>query len=89
MIKATTEHGTYYLIDDQRGLAKRVKAEGRNAMENDDEWFSFIYYCPIERTGWKHGPDGEIAVGKAIFFSVPRPFGGWRISTGVVSVEEV
>lgn len=89
MIKATTEHGTYYLIDDENAKAMRIKAEDRNDMDGDGDWFDFIYYTSVDRSEWSYGEDGEIEIGKAIFFSVPRSFGGWRVSTGVVSVEEV
>ena len=89
MIKATTEHGTYYLIDNKSGKAMRVKAEDRNDMYDDGEWFDFLYYCSVDRDKWKYGDNGEIEIGKSIFFALSRPFGDWRISTDVVSVEEV
>jgi len=88
MIKATTQHGTYYLIDDENGRAKRVRGEFRNKMYGDSEWFDFIGYHPVDRSNWTHGESG-IEIGKAIFFYLPRPFGDWRASTNVVSVEEV
>lgn len=89
MLKVTTKHGTYYLIDDYAGKAMRVKGRDRNDMDYDGEWFDFIYYCSVDRDKWSYGDDGEIEIGKAIFFSVPRPFGGWRVSTDVVSVEQI
>jgi len=88
MIKATTQHGTYYLIDDDNGRAMRVKAESRNDMHGDGEWFDFISYHPVDRSNWEHG-DGGIEIGKAIFFFLQRPWGDWRASTDVIRVEEV
>lgn len=84
MIKATTRHGTYYLIDMENSLAKRVKAEGRNEMHDDNEWFVFraVTSFNTESGSW----DGPIEVGKAMFFILDKD--NWRLSTTVVSIEE-
>ena len=88
MIKATTSHGTHYLIDEENQLAMRVKAEDRNPMLGDNQWFRFASVGPFD---WdtKQRVEGGIQVGKAIYFNV---FGDrdydWRISTNVVSIED-
>lgn len=88
MIKVTTEHGTYYLIDRERGRAKRVKGEERNDMYGDSEWFEFATVHSYVRETYEHGDDIEI--GKDMYFLLtgPRDY-DWRISTEVVSIEEV
>jgi hypothetical protein len=91
MIKATTKHGTYYLIDTENSRAMRVKAEDRNDMHDDGNWFDYAYFCPLERTyGASYGENGVVEVGKSIYFELhgPRAY-DWRISTDVVSVEIV
>lgn len=89
MKKYTTTHGTYYLVDEDKMMAKRVKGEGRNEMEGDDEWFRFYEMNSFEWDGLKHG--GVPEVGKSIFFYldcslIPHDY---RITTDVVSIEEV
>lgn len=88
MIKATTNHGTYYLIDRENGRAKRIKAEGRNDMHGDGEWFEFLTVCSYVQETGEQGDDIEI--GKDMYFLLrgPRHY-DWRISTKVVSIEEV
>ena len=88
MIKATTKHGTYYLIDEDNQLAMRVKAENRNPMHGDNQWFRFSSVFPFDRDT-KQCVEGGIQVGKAIYFTVigDRDY-DWRISTNVVSIED-
>jgi hypothetical protein len=87
MLKVTTEHGTYYLIDLEKGRAKRVKGDGRNDMYGDNEWFEFSTIHSYSRDTQTHGSD--IEVGKDMYFLLrgPREY-DWRISTEVVSIEE-
>ena len=87
MIKATTEHGTYYLIDRDNNRAKRIKGEGRNSMYHDDEWWDFKYVEAIDRND--KFVCGDIRVGAAMLFVTGRGMYDWRISTTVVSLEEV
>lgn len=94
MIKATTQHGTYYLIDDENGRAMRVKAEDRNDMYGDGDWFYFSRYYPMSRKDpfKSAGEIGMVQVGWSIYFDlIGQPFRDydWRLSTDVVSVEEV
>jgi hypothetical protein len=91
MIKATTQHGTYYLIDTENGRAMRVKAEDRNDMYGDGDWFEYSFFCPLKRTyGASYGDNGVVEVGKSIYFELRGPrYHDWRISTDVISVEEV
>jgi len=88
MIKATTQHGTHYLIDFDNQLAMRVKAQDRNDMSGDSQWFQF---SDIEAFDWntKRRSNSGIKVGKAIYFNlVDHPDYDWRISTNVTSIEE-
>ena len=88
MIKATTSHGTYYLIDEENQSAMRVKAEGRNPMLRDNQWFRFSSVCPFD---WdtKQRVEGGIQVGKAMHFTLSNHKDyDWRITTDVVSIEE-
>ena len=86
MIKATTSHGTYYIIDEESRRAKRVRAEGRGNMYGDGEWFDYEYL-----TTWQNRESGEskVEVGKAILFILNSHSAyDWRTTTKVVSVEE-
>lgn len=88
MIKATTEHGTYYLIDYENQLAMRVNGEGRNEMEGDSKWFRFI---SVSAYDWNTHERilGGIEVGKAMYFNLTgHAYYDWRISTTVVSIED-
>lgn len=87
MIKATTKHGTYYLIDFENNLAMRVKAEDRNEMHGDGQWFRFAALQAYDLEERK--ADGEIEVGKPMFFWLTgnRHY-DWRMSTPVVSIED-
>lgn len=88
MIKVTTSHGTYYLIDEENQLAMRVKAEDRNPMHGDSQWFRFVSYYPWD---WEQGKivEGGIQEGKGIYFSLTgHAYYDWRISTSVVSIED-
>ena len=80
MIKATTIHGTYYLIDEENGKAIRVPPHDRqDKYANAEGWFSFYTW-----TGAK--------VGDGMTFYLDRtpenPF-DYQKSTVVVSIEEV
>ena len=86
MIKATTSHGTYYIIDTENRRAKRVRAEGRGEMYGDAEWFDYQ-----RLTTWPDSNAGksEVEVGKAILFTLSgHRFYDWRTTTKVVSIEE-
>lgn len=87
MIKATTQHGTYYLIDLNGGKAKRVKGEGRNTMYGDEEWFYFGYLRSYDFDTQEFCEGIEID--KALYFShLNNSVYDWRSSTRVVSIEE-
>jgi hypothetical protein len=88
MIKATTEHGTYYLIDMQNQCAKRVPGESTNEMLSDGEWFDFSSVQALDRSTLERGED--IQIGKSMYFLLRglRDY-DWRVSTDVVSIEEV
>lgn len=88
MIKATTKHGTYYLIDFDNQLAMRVKGDSRNRMSGDSQWFRFI---GLSAWDWETRKlvDGGVQVGKAMYFDLTgHKDYDWRISTTVVSIED-
>ena len=80
MIKATTIHGTYYLVDEGNKKAIRVPPHDRqDKYANAEGWFSFFNW-----TGAK--------VGEGMTFYLDRtqenPF-DYQKSTVVASIEEV
>jgi hypothetical protein len=80
MIKATTSHGTYYLIDQENMKAMRVRPENREDVhQNVEGWFDIFY--------WTGATVGE----GMIFFLYPTPENpfDYQKSTPVVSIEEV
>lgn len=88
MIKATTEHGTYYLIDLDTQLAMRVKADDRNDMSGDSQWFRFT---SLSAWDWdaKEIVEGGVQVGKAMYLTLSNHIDyDWRISTNVISIED-
>ena len=93
MLKAITKHGTYYLIDEDNKRAMRVRGEGRNDMGDDSEWFDYwdMQTYDYDKYLSNESPltSEDIVVGKAIFFYLTDPYGGYRISTDVTAIEEV
>ena len=80
MIKATTSHGTYYLIDEENMKAIRVPPSNKkDVYANAEGWFNFYEWTGAE-------------VGKPMLFYIEKtahtPF-DWQKSTNVVSIEEV
>ena len=80
MIKATTIHGTYYLIDEENKRAIRVPPSNKkDVYANAEGWFSFFNWTGAE-------------VGEGMVFYLYRtpenPF-DWQKSTVVVSIEQV
>lgn len=89
MLKVTTQHGTYYLIDLYEGKAKRVKGEGRNDMYRDGDWFQFSWLDAIDFDEGNHMNTHQIEIGKGIYFNViNHSHYDWRSTTRVVSIEE-
>jgi len=89
MIKVTTQNSTYYLIDMENQCAKRVRGEqSRNEMRSDGEWFDFFLVEAFDRYALERG--GDIQIGKSMYFLLRglRDY-DWRISTDVVSIEEI
>lgn len=78
MIKATTSHGTYYLIDEDNRRAVRVPPQGRqDVYPNTEGWFHYASYSGVE-------------VGEKLFFTIIGDSAfDWQMSTPVVSIEEV
>ena len=88
MLKVTTQHGTYYLIDKETSRAKRVKGDGRNDMYGDSDWFQYHNYQAYDFDSQEFSIG--IEVGKGIFFNlINHPQYAWRSSTKVVSIEEL
>ena len=93
MIKATTSHGTYYLIDEENNRAMRVKGEGRGSMDKDGDWFSF---SSLDAIDYDSSPPRlcesyQIETGKGIYFfcvGVPGRLYDWRSTTRVTAIEE-
>ena len=76
MIKATTEHGTYYLIDTDNMKAIRVPAPDRGTLYAEDKWF---YFTSMQ------GPE----IGNKMYFNlIGHSHFDWIMSTTVVSIEE-
>jgi hypothetical protein len=89
MIKATTEHGTYYLIDMKNLTAKRVPAADRGELLSDNQWFHFVGLTSFDRETQEHSLD-PLELGKSLYFMMStREQYDWRISTDIVSIEEV
>jgi hypothetical protein len=88
MIKATTEHGTYYLIDMKNLTAKRVPAADRGELLSDNQWFRFVGLTSFDRETQEHSLD-PLELGKSLYFMMStREQYDWRISTNIVSIEE-
>jgi len=77
MTKATTSHGTYYLIDEDNYRAKRFPAPDRGELLTDNDWFNF--------SSWSGA-----AVGEIMHFNVigHRAY-DWQRTTRVASIEKV
>jgi len=89
MIKATTEHGTYYLIDMKNLTAKRVPAADRGELLSDNQWFHFVGLTSFDRETQEHSLE-PLELGKSLYFMMStREQYDWRISTDIVSIEEV
>jgi hypothetical protein len=89
MIKATTEHGTYYLIDMKNLTAKRVPAADRGELISDNQWFHFVGLTSFDRETQEHSLE-PLELGKSLYFMMStREQYDWRISTNIVSIEEV
>lgn len=89
MIKVTTVHGTQYLIEFENARAMRIPSGG-NAMTDDESWFEFADVHAYDRETNTHIYEEPYIIGKAMFFYLtgPRDY-DWKISTNIVSVEEV
>jgi len=77
MIKATTSHGTYYLIDEDNKKAIRVPPENKKDVNlNTEGWFSYSSYFG--------------GVGSSLVFNIiDHPIFDYQKSTPVVSIEQV
>lgn len=80
MIKATTSHGTYYLIDEENKRAIRVPpSDKKDVYANTEGWFYFFNWTGAE-------------IGKSMLFYMDRtaenPF-DYQKTTPVVSIEEL
>ena len=78
MIKATTSHGTYYLIDEKNNRAIRVPPENKEDVYlNTEGWFNYSSYSGI-------------GIGKSLFFNIiDHPLFDYQKSTPVVAIEEL
>lgn len=89
LLKATTMHGTYYIIDTENKKAKRIKAENRQKMHGDNTWFSYSILTAYDRES-NSVLESDIEVGKSMYFMLtgPRDY-DWRISTNIMSLEKI
>lgn len=90
MIKVTTESGTEYLIEFENSRAMRV-CKTNNAWIDDEQWFDFSDAHAYDRETNTHIYDTPYIVGKSLFFDLipfPRDY-DWKLSTNVISVEEI
>jgi hypothetical protein len=91
MIKVTTIHGSQYLIDLENYRAMRINNSG-NILASDNMWFNFASLNAYDRNTNTHFYDDPYIIGKSLYFSLigihSRDY-DWRISTDVVSVEEI
>lgn len=77
MIKVTTSHGTYYLIDENNHRAKRFPAIDRGELLTDNDWFNFSSWSGVK-------------VGETMHFNIiGHSFYDWQRTSPVVSVEDV
>ncbi len=80
--KVTTSHGTYYIFEfsEEKNIAMRVPAEGRNPLQADNDWFRV------------NGLDA-IKVGLPINMNVRGirndDWYTWRSTTDVVKIEKL
>lgn len=92
MIKATTQHGTYYLIDFEKNRALRVKGPFSHEIIPDDTWFAFSSVSAFDREAEEiyDALEGDIKIGSSIYFQL-RSFERvpWILTSAVVSIEEI
>lgn len=92
MIKAITQHGTYYLIDFEKNRALRVKGPYSHEIIPNNVWFAFLNVFPFDRDSGQLEEDlsGSIEIGKSMYFQL-RSFERtpWILTSNVVSIEEV
>lgn len=74
--KIHTSGSTYYLVDDPNGRFKRIKGDTSLAnLHRDGTWVSY-------------GNDVTFEIGQSMEFILERPFGGWQLTSPVVSIED-
>jgi hypothetical protein len=92
MIKAITQHGTYYLIDFEKNRALRVKGPYSHEIIPNNVWFAFLCVSPFDRDSGQleESLSGSIEIGKSMYFQL-RSFERtpWILTSNVVSIEEV
>ena len=92
MIKAITQHGTYYLIDFEKNRALRVKGAYSHEIIPNNVWFAFIDVSSFDRDSGQleENSGGLIQIGKSMYFQL-RSFERipWILTSDVVSIEEV
>jgi hypothetical protein len=90
MIKVTTQSGTQYLIEFENARAMRI-CNTDNVWTDDETWFDFAHVHAYDRETQTHIYEEPYIVGKSLFFDLvgfPRDY-DWKLSTDVVSVEEM
>lgn len=92
MIKATTQHGTYYLIDFEKNRALRMKGPYSHEIIKSGVWFAFsnVFAYDINAENFEDGIRGPIEIGYSMYFSL-RSYERipWIRTSTVVSIEEI
>lgn len=92
MLKVTTKHGTYYLIDFEKNRALRIKGPYSHEIIPDDIWFAFVDIRAFDRNvgNFVEGLREGIQIGYSMYFQL-RSYERvpWIITSDVVSIEEV
>lgn len=85
-MKITTASGAVYVIDQERGRACRLVEPETPVMDYDGYWFDF---SSMRGTTDMH-EFGDVEIGKRVYFTLRNhPQWDWRLTTDVVSIEEV
>jgi len=83
MLKVETAHGSHYFIDQDLKCMMRVRGEGRQSLDVDDEWVPFETVDAYDIESMKRC--GDITVGKPMLF-ILRGMSSWIVSTPVISI---
>jgi len=75
--RVDTSHGTHYILDMDKKIGTRVRAEGRGELWADgDPWVFDAVFCELKNS---------------MYFEIPKGAGEytWRLSTPVTSIVKI